>query len=116
MFRNAPLFARLSTLLLCLLAAAPALAFKDSVPDWVQAAIAQPAGKYPPETNAVVLLDETVLMVDKDGKAVEHHRHVVRILRPSGRDEGYVGVSFDKDTSFFRCTSGASARMATSTR
>jgi hypothetical protein len=76
----------------------PALAYKDSVPDWVRSAIAQPQGKYPAETSAVVLLDNTTLSVSSDGKAVEKHRRVVRILRPNGRDEGLVGVPFDKDT------------------
>ncbi len=76
-----------------------ALAFKaDSVPDWVRAAMAQPQGSYTPETNAVVLLDETTLSVGSDGKAVERHRHVVKILRPTGRDEGIVVVPYDKDT------------------
>jgi hypothetical protein len=70
---------------------------KDSVPDWVKAAAAEPVGKYPVDTNAVVLLDEEKLTVGNDGKAVEHHRYVVKILRPAGRDEGLVYVWFDKD-------------------
>ena len=69
----------------------------DSVPEWVKAAMAQPQGTYSPETNAVVLLNEMTLTVGDDGKAVEHHRHVVKILRPSGRDQGIVRVEFDKD-------------------
>ena len=74
-----------------------AYASKDSVPEWVQAAIAQPKQIYAPETSAVVLLDETTLTVGVDGKAVEHRRHVVRILRPSGRAEGIVELGYDKD-------------------
>ncbi len=73
-------------------------ASKDAVPDWVQAAVALPRGSYTPETSAVVLLDDTVLTVGSDGKAVERHRRVVRILRPSGREEGIVEVPYDKDT------------------
>lgn len=88
----------LSFLVVLLLGASSAWAWKDSVPDWVRAAMALPAGHYSPETNAVVLLDETTLTVGSDGKAVERHRHVVKILRPGGRDEGYVGVYFDKDS------------------
>ncbi len=86
--------------LVCLIGvAAPALASsKDAIPDWVHAAIAQPAGKYPAATNAVVLLDEITLSVTPDGQAVEHRRHVLKILRPGGRDEGIVHVAFDKDT------------------
>jgi hypothetical protein len=71
---------------------------KDSVPDWVRAAAAQKLPSYPPETNAVVLLDETTLTVGPDGRATEHRRHVVKILRPAGREEGLIRVYFDKDT------------------
>ena len=82
----------------CALFPCHAFASRDSVPDWVRAAAAQPLAVYPPNTDAVVLLDETTLTVGADGRAVEHHRHVVKILRPSGRDEGYVHVGFDNDS------------------
>jgi hypothetical protein len=75
----------------------PAFA-KDSVPDWVRAAAAQTVPHYPAETNAVVLLDDTTYTVAADGRAVEHHRRAVKILRPQGRDEGIIQVGFDKDT------------------
>jgi transglutaminase-like putative cysteine protease len=75
----------------------PALA-KDSVPDWVRAAAAQTLPTYPEETNAVVLLDDTTYTVAPDGRAVEHHRRVVKILRPQGRDWGIVHVWFDNET------------------
>jgi hypothetical protein len=88
------------TLLLAsaLLAPIAAFASKDSVPEWVKAAIAQPQQPYSPETSAVVLLDETTLTVGADGKAVEHHRHVVKILRPNGREDAIVHVAYDKDS------------------
>lgn len=70
---------------------------KDSVPDWVKAAT-QEQGKYPATAQAVVLLDETVFTVGNDGKAVERRRRVVKILRPTGRDQGYVLVPFDNDS------------------
>lgn len=96
-------FCRTSTSLpiiaaLVLAVAAPAFASKDSVPDWVTAAAAEKVPDYPPETNAVVLLDDTTYTVAPDGSAVEHCRHVVKILRPQGRDEGLVSIPFDKDT------------------
>ena len=70
----------------------------DSVPDWVRSAAAQTLPAYSPGTNAVVLLDDTVYTVAPDGRATEHCRHVVKILRPQGRDEGMVFVPFDRDT------------------
>lgn len=71
---------------------------KDSVPDWVKTAAAQPLPAYPADTRAVVLLDETTLTVGADGKAVEHHRNVLKILRPEGRDDGIVHLWFDNDS------------------
>jgi hypothetical protein len=87
-------------LVLCLLVLASgrsAVASKDSVPDWVRTAAQQTVPVYPPETNAVVLLDDTTLTVSPDGHAVEHHRHVLKILRPAGRDDATVFVPFDKE-------------------
>ncbi len=75
-----------------------AVAAKDSVPDWVKAAAQQTLPTYSAETNAVILLDETTLTVSSDGHAVEHHRRVLKILRPAGRDNAVVVVPFDKDT------------------
>lgn len=78
--------------------AQPAFAKADSVPDWVRAAAAQTVPHYPEETNAVVLLDDLTYTVAPNGQAVEHRRHVVKILRPQGRNEADIQVGFDKDT------------------
>jgi Domain of Unknown Function with PDB structure (DUF3857)/Transglutaminase-like superfamily len=81
------------------LTGAPAFAFKsDNVPDWVRTASQQKLPAYSPETNAVVLLEDTTYTVAPDGSAVEHLRRVVKILRPQGREEGIVEVPFNKDT------------------
>ena len=71
---------------------------QDSVPDWVRAAAAETIPKYSPETNAVVLMEQTTYTVAPDGTAVEHYRHVLKILRPQGRDQSTVTVRFDKDS------------------
>jgi hypothetical protein len=82
-----------------LIGLSPALASKqDNVPDWVSAVVAQKLPNYPSDTNAVVLLDDTTYTVAPDGSAVEHYRHVVKILRPQGRDDGLVFVPFDNDS------------------
>lgn len=70
----------------------------DHVPDWVKAAAAQTLPHYSESTRAVVLLDETTYTVDAKGQAVEHVRHVVKILRPQGRRYGYPMVWYDKDS------------------
>ena len=90
-----------SILCLCLFAALggkSAIASKDSVPDWVRTAAQKTVPSYSTDTNAVVLLEETTLTVSPDGKAVEHRRQVLKILRPAGRDEGFVRVWFDNDS------------------
>lgn len=85
----------------CLLAAfvaiaAMAFAGSASVPDWVRQAAAKAPGRYPPETKAVVLLDDETANVTGPGQAEFTHRRVVRILRPEGRDQAklrvYVGT------------------------
>lgn len=85
----------LCTLLLC---TGSAIASKGVTPDWVHTAVAVPVPIYSANTDAVVLMSETTLTVDHAGKAVEHVRKVVKILRPSGRDDGIVRVYFDNDS------------------
>jgi transglutaminase-like putative cysteine protease len=80
----------------CLLSPLSARA-KESVPEWVKAAATQVLPAYPPDTKAVVLLDDTTYTVNLDGTAIEHSRTVIKILRPQGRDQGLVFVPFDKD-------------------
>jgi transglutaminase-like putative cysteine protease len=57
-----------------------------NVPDWVRQAAAQPLGAYPPETKAVVLLDQTDYVVTGSGQFNEHRRMVTKIIRPEGRE------------------------------
>jgi len=84
---------------LVVIAAAPAFAWKpDSVPDWVRTAASQKLPSYSPETNAVVLFEDTTYSVAPDGSATEHYRSVMKILRPQGREDAEIAVPFDKDT------------------
>ncbi len=69
-----------------------------NVPDWVRTAAHQATPPYSETTKAVMLLDETTYTVGPDGKATEHVRRVVKILRPQGRAYGYPFVWFDKDS------------------
>jgi len=69
----------------------------DHVPDWVKAVAQQELPHYPAATTAVVLLDETTYTVAPDGKAVEHVRRVVKILRPQGRGDAIPAVWYDGD-------------------
>src|SRR4051794_22037674 len=67
-----------------------------NVPDWVRAAAAVKLGTFPPETDAVWLLDQTDYKVTAAGDFLEHSRTVLRILRPDGRKYGNPAISFRK--------------------
>lgn len=70
----------------------------SAVPDWMKAAADQKLPEFQGAPKAVVLLDETTYTVDASGRATEHVRRVVKILRPQGRDYGYPAVPYDKDS------------------
>jgi Domain of Unknown Function with PDB structure (DUF3857)/Transglutaminase-like superfamily len=95
---RAPGARALIALTAALLFTLPAFAKSDAVPDWVHTAAAQTLPAYPAETNAVVLLEDTVYTVSPDGHAQKLVRRVVKILRPQGRREAKIAVNFDKDT------------------
>jgi transglutaminase-like putative cysteine protease len=75
--------------------AAPSLAFNPQIPDWAMSA-ANTQGSWG-DAKAVVLLQDTLLTVQPDGKAVERDRMVVKIVRPEGRDYAAPGVGYSKD-------------------
>src|SRR5579884_1250316 len=68
-----------------------------NIPDWVRQAAAQQQATYPPETNAVVLLDATDFTVLSSGDYIEHSRHVVRVLRPDGRTQRDLEVDLESN-------------------
>jgi len=92
---------RRSSACLCaglLLLACPGLArasSNPSLPDWVMQAAAT-TGSWG-DARAVVLLRDTLLTVQPDGRAVERSRMVVKILRPQGREDAIPLVRFSKD-------------------
>jgi hypothetical protein len=77
------------------LASAPARA---DVPPWLRSAASASIPKYPDDTQAVLLYDETTVVVKDAGEVHSIHRRVYRILRPGGRGRGVFDVPFDKDT------------------
>lgn len=68
-----------------------------SIPDWVRTAASASLPTYEPDTNAVVLLDETTFRVVNSDEYVEHSRRVVKILRPDGREHGEYGTYFQQN-------------------
>jgi hypothetical protein len=86
-------------------------------PDWVvQAAADGSLAKYPAETKAVVLLDDTLITVGPDGRAVERERSVLKILRPQGREYAEIVAWYRKDkklNSFHAWSIGPDGRQYT---
>ena len=81
---------------LFLLAAAAARASSNpSLPDWVMRA-ASGTGNWG-DAKAVILLNDHLLTINADGKAVMRERYVVKVLRPEGRDYALPVAGFSKD-------------------
>ena len=79
----------------CLIGAATANA---EVPDWLQEAAKQPAKTYAADVNAVILMEDQVTKVGKDGEIVLHGRVAMKILRPEGRRWANYPVFYDSDS------------------
>lgn len=78
---------------LCLLPSAWA-----GVPDWLRTLAREPLGTYPPQTNAVMLLDEGHTTVKENGEIVTFYRAAYKILRPQGVGVSEESVPFTEDT------------------
>jgi Domain of Unknown Function with PDB structure (DUF3857)/Transglutaminase-like superfamily len=73
------------------------LARASDFPDWIVQAAAVKTPPCPPDTTAVILLEDKLLTIQSDGKVIERYREVTRILRPQGREYSGAGVDFNKD-------------------
>src|SRR2546425_872018 len=69
-----------------------------ATPDWLRTAAQTPLPKYPDDTKAVVLFSEQITTVTSNGDIMTRYRRAIKILRPEGRELGYVAVPFDKET------------------
>lgn len=67
------------------------------VPDWFKQAAAVPLPPHDPEAKAIILLEDTLITVQPDGKAMERYRGVIKILRPQGRHYAEPMTWFSKD-------------------
>jgi transglutaminase-like putative cysteine protease len=74
-------------------------ASKDvQLPDWMlQASTDAPLKSEWRDARAVYLLEDTLLTVGADGRAVERYRAAVKILRPQGREYAHPVAWFSKD-------------------
>jgi hypothetical protein len=81
----------------CVLTAATP-AFAGDAPQWMHAVANAPLPDHDEKTDAVLLYSERVENVQSIDKIKSRVRVVYKILRPSGREYGVVGVSFNSHT------------------
>jgi hypothetical protein len=86
-------------LVFLLLAWVPQARAADKAPDWMHEAARQTLPTYPPETVAVMLLDERITTVKDKGEIETLYRRAYKILRPEARNAyGVKTVNFDGET------------------
>ena len=66
-------------------------------PDWMRQAATQTLPAYPPDTDAVTLLDEMTVSIQGPGDYIEHYRRVVKILRREGEHYGSGRAYYEHD-------------------
>lgn len=79
----------------------PALA-GDEAPAWLQQAAAMPVAPYTKDAPAVVLLDESRVTVEADGRTTTVQRFAVRVLVREGRAAARMRVGYIPNTSKVR--------------
>src|SRR5690242_826926 len=67
-----------------------------NTPDWAREAASATLPTYDAETNAVVLLESDRITITSADTFIQHHRRVVKLLRPEGRDEAELAVFLQK--------------------
>ncbi|HEX3472655.1 MAG TPA: DUF3857 domain-containing protein [Silvibacterium sp.] len=66
-------------------------------PDWVTQVSSAALPDHSKDAKAIVLLEDRLITVQPDGRAVERRRDVVKILRPQGREYAKPMAWFSKD-------------------
>jgi hypothetical protein len=69
----------------------------DEAPAWLKQAAAITTGTYPKEAKAVVLLDESRMTVDDDGRVHDTTYYALRILTPEGRKQAKATAFYNTD-------------------
>ncbi len=72
--------------------------FEAKAPDWLREQAVLPIPAHAADADAVILLADTTVTVEPNGKIRETDRLVVRILRPDGASRGFDRMDFDSAT------------------
>src|SRR5271168_3709782 len=81
--------------LLFVMACAPRAAAGGDAPSWMHALVNAPMSSYDEKTDAVLLYSETNVTVISPDKIRTQVREAYKILRPNGREHGFVAVYFN---------------------
>jgi hypothetical protein len=77
------------------MACAPLAAASGDAPQWMHALVSAPLPSYDEKTDAVLLYSETNVTVLAADKIKTQVREAYKILRPNGREHGFVAVFFN---------------------
>jgi hypothetical protein len=88
-----------ATLVLLLSSGYVSAAPGDEPPSWLQQAVSLKVPTYDKQVSAVVLVDDSTVSIDTDGRVNEVYNFAVRILQKEGRDYASGSVSYIPDTS-----------------
>ena len=80
--------------LLCVLVCAPPAVAGGDAPSWMHALVNAPLPAYDEKADAVLLYSETNVTVLSTDKIRTQVREAYKILRPNGREHGFVAVNF----------------------
>ena len=71
----------------------------DETPSWLQQAVSLKLPAYDKEVSAVVLVDDSTMTIDADGRINEAYNFAVRVIRKEGRDYAAGRVGYIPDIS-----------------
>src|SRR6202453_935570 len=78
----------------CVLTCVPAALAGGDAPAWMHALVNAPLPAYDEKTDAILLYSETNVTVLSTDKIRTQVREAYKILRPNGREHGFVAVNF----------------------
>ena len=71
----------------------------DETPSWLQQAVSLKLPAYDKEVSAVVLVDDSTMTIDADGRINEAYNFAVRVIRKEGREYAAGRVGYIPDIS-----------------
>lgn len=80
-----------------IVASAPVLAIGDDAPPWLRQAAALKVAAFDKKVSTIVLVDESTMSVDADGRVTTTSTYAIRILSREGRDNAVATVGYETD-------------------